>query len=240
MSRRKKRATNPRTVVLIVQDKSGSMMWRQMATIDGYNEYLETLQNESEGEVLLTLTQFDTQVRNLFTSRKLEDVQKITAEDYQPGGSTALYDATCSTIHAAEPTIRKDDKVVVVIMTDGQENSSVRYSFRDVTQLLDEKREAGWEILFLGAGEDAWAVGRQLGFDYNHSINYGTVDAHDHTTAFADLATSNAIVTRSATAQAASAYLSSSPVKVQLEAKAKDEIDIHIRRPQSRSRSRIK
>lgn len=224
MSRRKKSATNPRTVIGIIQDKSGSMAIRISATLSGYNEYLQTLKKEAEGDVQLTLTQFDTSVDNVFTNRKLEDCKDLTHEDYVIGGATALYDAVGKTIHAMEPTVRKDDKVVVVVMTDGQENSSLEFTFKDITALLDKKRGVGWEIIFLGAGEDSWAVGQSLGFDYAHSINYSGIDAHDHAVAFNDLAVSNSAVTRGATAQAASQYLSSSSTKMALETKAQNEV----------------
>lgn len=223
MSRRKKSAANPRTVIGIIQDKSGSMSIRISATLSGYNEYLSTLKKDAEGEVQLTLTQFDTSVDNVFTNRKLEDCKDLTHEDYVIGGATALYDAVGKTIHAMEPTLRKDDKVIVVVMTDGQENSSREFSFKDITALLDEKRAAGWEIIFLGAGEDSWAVGQSLGFDHSHSINYSGIDAHDHAIAFRDLAVSNSAVFRSASASAASAYLSTSDTKMALESKAQNE-----------------
>lgn len=224
MARRKKPGANPRTVVGIIQDKSGSMIDRRSQTISGFNEYLETLKNEGKGEILLTLTQFDTRFINLYTSLVLSEVQPLNSSTYRPSGATALYDAVGSTIKAMEPTLRKDDKVVVVIMTDGYENSSLRWRFHEITALLNEKRDAGWEILFLGAGEDAWDVGRSLGFDVAHSISYGTVDAHDHSVAFQEVATSNALASTGPTAQAASSYLRSSPVKVALEAKAQMEV----------------
>lgn len=224
MSRRKKSASNPRTVVGIIQDRSSSMASRRTQTISGFNEYLETLQKESKGEVLLTLTQFNTVSTNLYTSKAIAEVEPLTLRTYQPAGATALYDAVVETIHAMDPTIRKDDKIIVVIMTDGEENSSVRHRFLyEVASVLDAKRQAGWEILFLGAGEDAWDVGRQMGFDYNHSINYSGIDAHDHSVAFRDLAVSSSLVTAGATAKAASTYLSTSPTKIALETKAQSE-----------------
>lgn len=224
MSRRKKNGA-ARTVVGIIQDKSGSMWSREVQTISGYNEYLQTLKKEGKGEILLTLTQFDTTFVNRYTSKPLAEVEELTSRTYVPGGATALYDAVVETIHAMEPTTRANDKVIVVIMTDGAENSSRRYRFlSDVTTVLDAKRQAGWEIIFLGAGEDAWDVGRQLGFDTAHAINYSGIDAHDHQVAFADLAVSNAMVSTSPTAQAASSYLRSSPVKSALEFKAQSEV----------------
>lgn len=60
MARRKNKGAQPRTLVALVQDKSGSMASRREATVEGYNEYVSTLRKDAEGEVLMTLVQFDT------------------------------------------------------------------------------------------------------------------------------------------------------------------------------------
>lgn len=217
MGRRRKQSSVTRTVVGIIQDKSGSMAARWEATIDGYNEYITSLQKQDEGDVLLSLTQFDTQIKPVYSTRPLSALAQFTREDYTPGGGTALYDAVGRTIRDLEPAVRKDDKVLVVVMTDGQENSSHEWNHSGILKLLEDKRKAGWEFIFLGAGEESWAAGAALGFDHAHSINYGVVDAHDHKAGYGELIASTNSVLRGATA---ASYLSTSAVKMNLEAKA--------------------
>jgi len=219
MGRRRKTPRATRTVVAIIQDKSGSMYNRCEATIDGYNEYITSLQRAAEGEMLLSLTQFDTSVKQVYSARPLMSLSTFSHEDYCPGGGTALYDAIGRTIREMEPAVRKDDNVLVVIMTDGQENSSNEWNKDGVLKLLEDKRKIGWEFVFLGAGEESWNAGVALGFDHNHSINYG-VDAHDHQSSYGVLVGTTNSVLRGQTAES---YLSTSTVKQSLEHKAKNE-----------------
>lgn len=213
---RRPASTSPRTLVVFVQDKSGSMSNRRDATVSGYNEYLDTLRDEAEGEVLITLTQFNHGVHPVFASKPLSAIQAMGNKDYVPSGMTALYDAVGVAVRNTELQARKNDKVVVVIMTDGEENHSREYNHATVLELLGQKRTDGWEFIFLGAGEEAWATGQSLGFTWQNSVNYGT-DDHSHKAAFNEVALANVAVTRGVTA---ASYLSTSPSKVALETAA--------------------
>lgn len=216
MGRRKK--TRNQTRVFVVQDKSGSMSFRRAETISGFNEYKETLTKDAEGEVLLSLVQFDTQVNSPFTNRKLSEVSDLTPEDYVPGGMTALYDGVGRTIKDAESSIGDDDKVLVVIMTDGAENSSREYDHEAILKRIEDKRKDGWEFVFLGAGEEAWDAGHALGIPNTHTINYGAIDANDHKTGYEVLAAATTNLTRGGNASF------DSSAKSRLESKAKAEL----------------
>lgn len=215
MGRRRKKVVPTRTTVVVVQDKSGSMSSRRAATISGFNEYLGKLQQEAEdgAQVQMTLTQFDTYVKNVFTSRPLEDIRELRDRDYIPGGMTALYDAVGRAVRATELSVRKDDRVLVIIMTDGDENSSTEYQYKTILDLLSRKRAEGWEFIFLGAGEEAWNTGQLLGFTQVNSVNYGTSEAATMDS-FGEVAFASMNVLRGATAQS---YLASSPIKKRLE-----------------------
>ena len=220
MARRKKSPQTQRTLVVVVQDKSGSMGMRREATISGFNEYIDTLRKDNTDEALVTLTQFDTRITSPYTAKPLADVPELTPETYVPGGMTALYDAVGRSIVSTEQAARKDDKILFVIMTDGAENSSYEHTHDAILKLLEDKRSAGWEFIFLGAGEEAWNAGASLGFADAAMVNYSGIDAHDHSTAFA-LAAS----TTNSYRRGVSTYetLRSSPVKARLEKKAQDE-----------------
>jgi uncharacterized protein YegL len=216
MARRKKKTTDTRTVVVLVQDKSGSMHVRRDATISGYNEYKANLAKEAQGEVLVTLVQFDTRVTERFVARDLNSLADLSHEDYVPGGMTALYDAVAKAVNDTAKAVRKDDKVIVVIMTDGGENSSYEYRHDTILKLIEDKRREDWEFIFLGAGEESWNTGQSLGFTRDTSVYYSN-DAHDHTTSWNLLAASNAAVTRGSSS---SAFLATSDVKAGLETKS--------------------
>ena len=56
-----------------------------------------------------------------------------------------------------------DPNVVIVMQTDGEENVSVEYTRADLAALIKEKKAAGWEFVFLGAGLDAFEAARASG-----------------------------------------------------------------------------
>jgi hypothetical protein len=151
-------------------DETGSMEMVKQATIDGFNEYVRTLWARKEQDSLFSFATFDSE---RFTRRcesvKLDDVPELTAESYNPGSMTNLYDAVARTIRAADG----QSNVLVVIMTDGQENSSKEFSQRQINDMITERRSSkGWEFAFLGANQDAWATGRMLGVAQASSISY--------------------------------------------------------------------
>jgi uncharacterized protein YegL len=221
MGRRKKNDGVTRTIISVIQDKSGSMSSRVDATISGYNEYIQTLKKEAEGEVLLTLTQFDTRFDIVYNAKPLKEVSNLHRGTYIIGGMTALYDAVGKTVKDIEKAKRKDDKVLVVIMTDGGENSSREWNHQKILDLLKDKRKDGWEFIFLGAGEEAWNTGQSLGFDSTTSINYGTIDVRDHIASYNVMASASAGVTKGRSSRS---FLSTSPKKIALEDKAKKEV----------------
>lgn len=185
------KSSKPRTVAVIVQDKSGSMSDKVEATISGFNEYKQSLHKDSEGQLLLTLTQFDTQVVTVHSTVPVSEVPDLDRKSYVIGGLTALYDAVGQAIRDTEKITSIHDKVLVVVMTDGGENSSREWNHAQIMKLMQAKRHDGWEFIFLGAGEEAWATGQALGFGYTNSINYSGIDAHDHGVAYRAAATTS-------------------------------------------------
>lgn len=177
MGRRSKHGATPRTIAVIVQDKSGSMHTKTDATISGFNEYKNTLRRDAKGDVLLTLTQFDTRVQRVHSAAAIHDVPDLNHDSYVAGGMTALYDAVGRAVRDTEKVARKSDRVLVVIMTDGGENSSREWTHVGILDLLETKRRDDWEFVFLGAGEEAWSTGQSLGFVYANSINYNATPA---------------------------------------------------------------
>lgn len=156
------------TELVFILDKSGSMAGLEDDTIGGYNALLAQ-QREVEGTCLVTTVLFDHGCEVLHDGINLKTVQPLTRREYQVGGSTALLDAMGRTIHQVAARQRtavesRAARVMVVIITDGQENSSVEFSPRRVQQLVAEQREQhGWEFIFLGANMDAIAAAAQCG-----------------------------------------------------------------------------
>ena len=153
-----------RVLVNVILDKSGSMASKLKDVIEGFNAYVDGLAQEHKVEYLFSLTLFDTQVAYRHVAIPLSQVHKLDAKSYQPGGNTALNDAIGVTVRKIDADRPQVDKVVTVIMTDGEENSSREWTLDAVKALIAQKESEGtWTFVFLGAAPDAWVQGRAYG-----------------------------------------------------------------------------
>jgi hypothetical protein len=155
------------TLVVFILDKSGSMLSQRDNVVSGFNEYLQKTREELQGrEVLLSLTQFDTNFTIMHDGVPLSAVPDLDRETYRPDGYTALYDAVGVTVQRADEKVRGwrvKPNILCVIMTDGQENASRTYNNVGIKELIERKQSEGWTFAFLGATADAWNVGVNLG-----------------------------------------------------------------------------
>src|ERR1700747_3654706 len=153
-----------RVLVNVILDKSGSMASKLKDVIEGFNAYLDGLAQEDKVEYLFSLTLFDTQVAYRDVAIPLSRVRKLDQKSYQPGGNTALNDAIGITVRKVDADQPQVHKVVTVIMTDGEENSSREWTHDAVKALIQQKEgEGNWTFVFLGAAPDAWDQGRGYG-----------------------------------------------------------------------------
>ena len=181
-----------RVLVNYVLDESGSMQSVRQAAIDGYNEYLQEIRKE-EKEVLFSLTKFASDIRPVHTLEKLENVAELNADTYIPDTMTALYDAIGQTVRNIEKSVRDNDKVLVVIMTDGMENQSREYTQETIKSLITEKEALGnWTFVYLGANQDAFAIGGGIGIQAGNTLNYQAT-SHGHSTAMRSVASATTL-----------------------------------------------
>lgn len=166
-----------RVEMVLVLDESGSMSDLTSDTIGGFNSMIEK-EKQSGENVRVTTVLFSDRYKILHNHRDIKDVEKMTEKDYTPGGMTALLDAVGRTIHKMDMVAgihRKDkgNKVLFVIITDGEENDSKEYTYADVKKLIKDRQEnAGWEFIFLGANIDAAAAAENLGIDRDRAVKY--------------------------------------------------------------------
>lgn len=152
------------------------------ATIAGYNEYIQELQKDTTNELEFTLTKFNTAAHTVFIKQPLKEVPELNHTRYCPSGGTALYDAISYAIRNVENGVRTTDKALVVILTDGHENSSRETTKEQISNLISAKEELGnWTFAYLGANQDAWDSAQAIGIttrgstrSYDHS-HIGTV-----------------------------------------------------------------
>lgn len=167
------------TELIYILDRSGSMAGLEEDTIGGYNAYLEK-QKQQKGEARVTTVLFDHDYELLHDRLPLEEVGPITGKDYSVRGTTALLDALGRTIDDQIARRKKEaregrnpSKVLFVIMTDGFENASRRFSAEEVRKRISTQRERyGWEFLFLGANIDAITFAADYGIPEDRAVSF--------------------------------------------------------------------
>ena len=166
------------TELVFILDKSGSMGGLETDTIGGYNSMLAK-QQEVEGECHITTVLFDNNYELLHDRIDIKAVSPISEKEYQVGGSTALLDAIGRTIHKISNAQKhtaddyRAEKVMFVIITDGEENSSREYSAEKIkAQIERQKEKYGWEFVFLGANIDAIETAGRFGISADRAQNY--------------------------------------------------------------------
>lgn len=166
------------TELVFILDRSGSMSGLESDTIGGYNAMLKKQQQEP-GEATVTTVLFDDEYQLLHDRINIKGISPITEKEYFVRGTTALLDAIGKTIHkihnAQQHTSpeHRADKVLFVIITDGMENASREYSYAQVKQLVERRKETyGWEFIFLGANIDAIATAATFGISADRAANY--------------------------------------------------------------------
>lgn len=168
---------NDVTELVFILDRSGSMDSLAEDTIGGYNSLLKK-QKELPGKAMVTTVLFDDQYEVLHNGEDLNKVEPLTSATYYARGCTALLDAVGRTLMDVDAKYKgladfmKPSKTMVVIITDGMENSSREYTYEKVKRMISARREIGWEFVFLGANIDAEAVAENIGIDRNRAARY--------------------------------------------------------------------
>lgn len=165
-----------RTDLVMILDRSGSMSGLELDTIGGYNSMLKA-QKQLPGEVFVTTVLFNHRSRILHDREDIRFVKPLTIRDYMVSGTTALYDAIGMTLDHMENHYKtrgkNEDHVIVVITTDGMENSSTEYHQAAIKSRIERLKEHyGFEFIFLGANMDAEVVAEDFGIERNRAVTY--------------------------------------------------------------------
>lgn len=168
---------NKESELVFILDKSGSMTGLESDTIGGFNSLVKK-QKAEEGVARVTTVLFDHRYTLLHERLPLKEVQPLTNKEYEPEGTTALLDAVGRTIDSLLENLIGIPKesypsVLVVIITDGEENASKDYSLQRIRKRIEFCKESeGWEFLFLGANIDAFAAAENIGISRGKTATY--------------------------------------------------------------------
>ncbi len=167
------------THITLILDRSGSMGDIQDDIIGGVNAFFAT-QAAQPGPVTATLVQFDGQdpFELLADNVPVAEVRPLSAATYVPRADTPLLDAIGNGIHrlekqlAALPAADRPGGIVFVIVTDGMENASRKFTRAHIADLIKAKQSAGWEFVFLSSDLSAVQEARGFNVDVDSSIRF--------------------------------------------------------------------
>jgi len=166
------------THILFILDRSGSMQSIHADVVGGFNAFLAS-QQSAEGTADLTLVQFDTRIETVLEGVDIRAVSPFTHGDFEPRGSTALFDAMGSSMDAlgrelaARREADRPENVVVAVMTDGEENASREYTFEQIQERIEHQRSYyNWEIVFLASELRTLNISRQMGVAREKSMRW--------------------------------------------------------------------
>lgn len=186
------------TEIVVILDRSGSMSMVADDTIGGFNTLINN-QKLEPGKANVTVALFDHEYTLLYDGVDINDIKSLDRETYVPRGSTALFDAVGRTMYAVRSRIqhteesRRPSRVIVTIITDGQENASVEFKAKGISNLIKEQRSQDWEVIFVGADEKSLSDARSMGLGFargaggqsvSASYTMGSVDSHSMNMAY--------------------------------------------------------
>lgn len=167
------------TKIVFIVDRSGSMASIAKDIIGGYNKFIADQKALKHGTCDVSFYQFDTLYEAVYENTPIDFVKDLDDKTFVPRGGTALLDAVGTTIknvgsHLAKlQESERPEKVLVVIITDGEENSSHSYNWDQVKKSVEHQNKVyNWQFTYIGANQDAWSVGANLGIAQAASLTY--------------------------------------------------------------------
>lgn len=184
--------------ILIIQDKSGSMISTKNDAEGGLRTFLEE-QAQEEGRTLVSLVEFDNTMNVVYG---LTPIDQVEPYEINPSGGTALLDTLGMSVSDLKEHIKhvsvedRPDAVIVLVVTDGEENSSRLWFPERVAELmtkvqrplmtkkdlkLDEAdrpdprtniHRRGWLVIYMGSNQDAILVAKSIGIRAETSLDY--------------------------------------------------------------------
>jgi uncharacterized protein YegL len=164
-----------RTLIVVILDESGSMWETRNDVCGGYNNFIENQKAIVEDKARYILIKFNSIVKTVHRGIDIKNVPKLDKHNYMPNGATALYDAVAEGISIGEKEKKENERVIVLIITDGEENSSKETKRNQLKEIMKAKKKAeDWTLLYIGENPLKWA--QDSGMDVVDSIQYDCGD----------------------------------------------------------------
>jgi len=169
-------SNNEKTHIICILDKSGSMLDIIDDSIGGFNTLLKQ-QKELPDDASISVVLFDDQYEPIYENIPIKEAKELTKDIWFPRGTTALYDAIGKSINTAKAQFtklgdEKPSKVLVCIITDGQENASREYNIDNIKKLIKDCEKDDWNFIYLAANQDAFQVGGSFGVSAGNTFSF--------------------------------------------------------------------
>lgn len=164
------------THIVFILDRSGSMysVWEDVK--GGYKTFIEK-HKDSGVKTTFSLSVFDDRFDNIHNFVDIQNVPDVIS--VTPRGGTALLDAIGLTINMQGDYLNqmnesdRPDKVLIIVQTDGQENSSKEFSQDKIKELINRQRNKyNWEFMFIGSDEKSVMSAQTFGFNKDQTSFY--------------------------------------------------------------------
>lgn len=163
---------NKETEVVFLFDKSASCNGVEYTTVNEFSRVIARENFKNRKDIISTIL-FNDKMETIHDRLSVREVKPFT---YIASGNTALYDTLGTQIQKIKKEQMKDskipDKTIFVIMTDGEDNSSKKYSAYQIRELIEERIQAGWEFIYLGVNVNVANEARNLGIKPSNAIEY--------------------------------------------------------------------
>lgn len=177
------------TEIICVLDRSGSMEKIKSDAVGGFNSFLNE-QKELPDSASLTLVLFNNRYELIHNNTPLNEVEPISEKVYKTSGTTALFYALGRTIDEVGQRLANTDeserpnKILFIILTDGEENASDRYlgannepiyTQERINTLISHQRDVyNWEFVFLAANQDAMSTAEKISISGGNAMNFAS------------------------------------------------------------------
>lgn len=195
----KEKKVPSKTYYLLIVDSSTSMNKLTKSTISGVNEQIDSIkQLETEfpnQKYFMDFIHFNSAVTIEYTNRKASDIEHITENNYKCSGMTALLDAIGTGVKNLNDRISEEIKsgessAVVVIITDGEENSSREYTSQKVKSMIEELQLTNlWTFTFVGANIDSITTATSFGINQQNVVQF-SCDINSNSRVYASISKS--------------------------------------------------
>ncbi len=172
------------THYLLIVDSSTSMRHLTNTTINGINEQIDMIKDLEkefpEQKYFMSFMHFNSKIVTEYNGKTPSDLEHINESNYNCSGMTALMDAIGQGVNNLNDQIGSkidsgDATAVVVIITDGEENSSRIFDLAKIKSLIEELQVTNkWTFTFIGANIDSMSTARSYGIATNNVMQFSS------------------------------------------------------------------